>query len=251
MLISMSDLVKDYGVNPRVIAHVGAHKGEEHQQYLKLNPKSIYWFEANPDQVTFLNERFQDDGTQHVVHGAIWDTDGETLDFKITNNTLSSSLFNLGEHSRKYPDIVNEREVSVKTLRLDTFFTDKQLPDFINLDIQGAELHALKGASEILHSVSHIYTEVSHIELYLGAPLAGEMDLYLTKLGFKKVMTRNLPRDGWGDVLYINTSLVSLPKSRIAARLLGNFIHWTGNQIYSVRLAVHRIRKSKAGKSNE
>ncbi len=248
MLISMSDLVKDYGVNPRVIAHVGAHKGEEHQQYIKFNPLSIYWFEANPDQVTFLTERFQDDGTQHVVHGAVWETDDETLNFKITNNTLSSSLFNLGEHLSKYPDIVNEREVKVSTLRLDTFFADKQLPDFINLDIQGAELHALKGASDILHSVSHIYTEVSNIELYSGAPLAWEIDLYLTNLGFKKVMTRNLPKDGWGDVLYINTKLVSLPKSRVLARLVGNFCHWAGIQIYSVRLAIHRIRNSKVGR---
>jgi FkbM family methyltransferase len=243
----MSDLVRDYGVNPRVIAHVGAHKGEEHQQYLKVKPTSVYWFEANPDQVTYLSERFQDEGTQHVVHGAVWDTDDETLDFKITNNTLSSSLFDLGEHSKKYPDIVSEREISVKTLRLDTFFAEKQLPDFINLDIQGAELQALKGAALILHSVSHIYTEVSHIELYLGAPLAGEMDLYLTKLGFKKVMTRKLPKDGWGDVLYINTNLASLPKWRVLARLLGNFSHWASNQIYGVRLAMHHVRKSSVG----
>ena len=251
MLISMSDLTRDYGVNPRVIAHIGAHKGEEYEQYAKLMPTNVYWFEANPDQVAYLDKLFQNDPTQHLIPGAVWDKDGDSLEFKITSNTLSSSLFALGEHSKIYPDIVSEREVSVKTMRLDSFFNDKQGPDFINLDIQGAELHALKGAAGILRAVSHIYTEVSYVELYLGAPLAGEIDHYLKSVGFKKVMARTLPKDGWGDVLYINTHLTRLPKNRFLSRAIANFKYSADNLIYSLRLKAHDIRTTKIGYSYE
>jgi FkbM family methyltransferase len=251
MLISMSDLARDYGVKPHVIAHIGAHKGEEYEQYVKLDASTIYWFEANPDQIPYLEELFQADPAQCLVAGAVWDKDGDTLQFKITSNTLSSSLFALGEHSKIYPDIVSEREISVETMRLDTFFKEKQPPDFINLDIQGAELHALKGATAILSSVSHIYTEVSYIELYLGAPLASEVDRFLRSFGFKKVMTRKLPKDGWGDVLYINAHLTHLPKSRVLSRSFANFRYLIRNLVYSLRLSVHRIRVLINGNSYE
>jgi FkbM family methyltransferase len=251
VLISMSALVKDYGVKPRVIAHIGAHKGEEYEQYAKIAPADVYWFEANPDQIAHLDGIFRKDPTQHLVSGAVWDTDGEAMEFKITNNTLSSSLFALGAHSVIYPDIVSEREVSVTTLRLDSFFKGKEAPDFINLDIQGAELHALKGATGILLKVTHIYTEVSYLELYLGAPLAGEIDQFLTSFGFKKVLSRKLPKDGWGDVLYINTRLARLPKRRFFSRKLANLKYSLASLIYSLRLSAHKIRSSRAGFTNE
>jgi hypothetical protein len=112
-------------------------------------------------------------------------------------------------------------------------------PDFINLAIQGAELKALLGAKEILDGVSFIYTEVSYEELYLNAPLAYEIDAYLKSLGFKRVMSRRLPQDGWGDVLYMNTRIMSLPLSRSLARVRGNLRYSAQSTIYSIRLAIH------------
>ena len=243
MLMPMSELSRDYGVRPKVIAHVGAHNGEEFDQYSRLEVVEVHWFEANPFQIEFLSNRFANMHSQILVPRAVWDSDNETLKFKVTSNSLSSSLFDLGTHSVKYPDIVPKEEIDVTTMRLDSYFYDKLKPDFINLDIQGAELKALKGAKEILNEVSFVYTEVSYEELYLNAPFADEIDSYLKSLGFKKVMSRKLPQDGWGDVLYLNTRKVRLPLSRSLARTRGNIRYLIQSKIYSTRLSIHSWRK--------
>lgn len=74
--------------------------------------------------------------------------------------------------------------------------------DFINLDIQGAELLALKGATSILPFVKAIYTEVNEKELYEGCALIEELDAYLKQNGFTRILT-NMTKHGWGDALYI------------------------------------------------
>ena len=245
MLISMTELRRDYGVRPKVIAHVGAHNGEEFDQYSRIEVVEVHWFEANPIQVEILSNRFANLNSQILVPRAVWDSDNETLKFKVTSNSLSSSLFDLGTHSVKYPDIVPKEEIDVTTIRLDSYFYGKAKPDFINLDIQGAELKALKGAKEVLNEVSFVYTEVSYEELYLNAPFADEIDSYLKSFGFKRVMSRKLPQDGWGDVLYVNTRIMSLPLSRSLARARGNVRYSIQLTIYSIRLAIHSWRNTE------
>ena len=114
--------------------------------------------------------------------------------------------------------------------------------NFINLDIQGAELDALRGAGTLLHRVAYIYTEVSFLELYKNAPLADEIDVYLQTFGFKRVVTRKVPRDGWADVLYVNQGLVKLPRHRFVNRLLNNALYVIRSGVYAIRLRFHEIR---------
>jgi len=57
-------------------------------------------------------------------------------------------------------------------------------PDFLKLDVQGYELEVLKGAESILASVEVVFTEVNHIEIYRGAPLAAELIAWLAARGF-------------------------------------------------------------------
>jgi len=245
MLIPMAQLFHNYGVRPGIVAHVGAHNGEELDQYSSLGIEKVYWFEANPNQVKILESLFEPMQSQILVPNAVWDTDGEILNFKITSNSLSSSMFELGTHSSKYPDIVLQEEVNVTTLRLDSYFQEKDKPDFINLDIQGAELKALLGAREMLKEVSFVYSEVSYEELYINAPLADEIEVFLNGLGFKRVMTRKLRQDGWGDVLYVNKKIAKLPKSRVIARALRNLIYFLHSEIYSIRLKLHSWRSTE------
>jgi hypothetical protein len=55
----------------------------------------------------------------------------------------------------------------------------------IKLDIQGAELKALRGASRILdEEVKLIYAEVSFHPLYEGGTTFGEVDGFLREHGF-------------------------------------------------------------------
>jgi len=244
MLISISELNLNFDCNPKIVWHLGGHNAEELDDYLSNGTQEIHWFEANPEQALILQRKLMDIPDQHVVPKAAWNSDGEILTFKITNNTMSSSLYDLKIHSEKYPDIVLNKCIEVETITLNTYSIGRVVPDFINLDIQGAELDALRGASSFLDKVSYIYTEVSYVELYKNAPLADEIDRYLNRFGFKRVVTRKVPRDGWADVLYINQRLVKLPTHRLYQRLFRNILYAFRSKIYEIRLILHDLKGS-------
>ena len=243
MLISVSELALNFGCKPKIVWHLGGHSAEELSDYLRNGTKEIHWFEANPEQALILEGILSGIPNQHLIPKAAWHTDGESLSFNITNKTMSSSLYELDRHSEKYPDIVLTKIVNVDTITLDSYSISREVPNFINLDIQGAELDALRGASNLLGRVAYIYTEVSFLELYKDAPLADEIDSYLQSFGFKRVVTRKVPRDGWADVLYINQSLVKLPRYRVVNRLLNNALYVVKSGIYSIRLKFHEFRE--------
>jgi hypothetical protein len=52
------------------------------------------------------------------------------------------------------------------------------------MDIQGAELKALKGAVETLKSCNHLILELQHKDYNLGAPKSQEVIEYLESIGF-------------------------------------------------------------------
>ena len=75
--------------------------------------------------------------------------------------------------------------------------------NFLNLDIQGAELKALKGMEEYLDKVDYIYTEVNEDYVYKGCALVSELDEFLGKYGFTRVETSWAGNCKWGDAFYI------------------------------------------------
>jgi FkbM family methyltransferase len=241
MLVSVSELALNFGCHPKIVWHLGGHNAEELDDYLSNGVKEIHWFEANPEQAGILSRKLKNIPNQYVVLRAVWDSDEEILQFKITNNTMSSSVYNLGIHSEIYPDIALSKTVEVESVTLNTYSIGREIPNLINLDIQGAEFNALKGAGNFLDQVAFIYTEVSFVELYQNAPLADEIDCYLQRFGFKRVLTRKVPRDGWADVLYVNQHLVKLPFRRLLHRLFNDLDYAIRSKVYEIRVNFHDL----------
>ena len=77
------------------------------------------------------------------------------------------------------------------TTRMDTLIELNHIPieklNFVNLDIQGVELRALKSMEKYLQYVKYIYTEVNTEQVYKGCNLIGEIDEYLKRFGFVRV----------------------------------------------------------------
>jgi valyl-tRNA synthetase len=96
--------------------------------------------------------------------------------------------------------------IKVKSSRIDTLIKENSINiqdyDFVNIDIQGAELLALKGFGDCLRSVKYIYTEVNTNFLYKDCALVSQIDEYLEKYEFKRVATA-MTKYEWGDALYI------------------------------------------------
>ena len=82
-------------------------------------------------------------------------------------------------------------------------------PDYIKLDLQGAELLALKGAARSLQNASAVQMEVSFISLYHGCPIMGDVIPFMSERGFRLYDIFGLwhrPLDGalaQGDFLFI------------------------------------------------
>jgi hypothetical protein len=75
--------------------------------------------------------------------------------------------------------------------------------NFLNLDIQGAELKALKGMEDYLNKVDYIYTEVNKDYVYKNCALVEELDEYLKKFNLFRVETYWCENLQWGDAFYI------------------------------------------------
>ncbi|CAN1484506.1 fkbM_fam, methyltransferase, FkbM family [Candidatus Nanopelagicaceae bacterium] len=218
MLISINELVNDWNVNPESVLHVGAHEGEESTEYERHNWTPVIWIEAQPKLVQQLREKLNP--VNHtVIEAAVFNVDDIELEFKISSNSQSSSLLNFGTHSRDYPEITFVEKLKVKTSRLDTILESGNIPEFINLDIQGVELPALESLGDLINKVRFIYTEVNRIGVYEGCSLIGEIDDFLNSHGFKKLTSRWHYLEGWGDALYVRKeqkpqSIVQLLRSK-------------------------------------
>jgi FkbM family methyltransferase len=200
MLISF-DILKDHGITPRGVIHVGMHKAEEYPIYKSNGVENIIFVEANRD----LAHAWQnDDPNCYVVHAAVSDR-VEEVEFHITNNGESSSILELGDHAKIYPQIVNVETVKMKTTTLDKILQRIGIYLFnfnvLNLDIQGAELKAMQGLSA-WESIDAVFTEVNYREMYKGCALEPEVSAFLEGLGFRKVEEVDTGC-GWGDALYI------------------------------------------------
>lgn len=206
MLIDTNTLKYKFGVNPKGILHVGAHLGEELGMYLNagwLCP--IIWVEGQANLAARLTSCLP--SNHKVINAFVWDLDGINLNFKVTNNSQSSSLLNLGTHKHNYPDIfVNKVEV-VQTKRLDSLIESSDNIDLLVLDIQGAELKALIGLGDHLKRVNYVYSEVNKWGVYEDCALVKELDQYLGHFGFKRVATSWVRGAGWGDALWIRSNL--------------------------------------------
>jgi FkbM family methyltransferase len=201
MLIPLHDLVKKYNIQFKGILHVGAHECEElndYERYIQRN--QILWVEALPDKVQFCKQRYPN----VLIENAIVSDTVEKVRFNVSNNGQSSSILEFGLHSTFHPHVqyIGYFESETKLLK-DVISKYNINYNFLNFDIQGAELKALKGMEDYLNKVDYLYTEVNCDYVYKDCALIGELDEYLLKFGLERVETKWCENYRWGDAFYI------------------------------------------------
>ncbi len=211
MYIDLKKIIDEYEINIKGVIHIGAHKGEELYSYLKNDLKNVILIEANPNLISklklkkfFYNHLFK--MKINIENFAMYSSDDKEIELNITNNSQSSSILDLKLHKDLYPSIFIKKKCRVKTQKLDTIFSKKYEINnfnFINIDIQGAELEALKGGVNILKNIDAIYTEINFEELYENCVLAKDLDNFLDNFKFKRVLTKTPEHPSWGDALYL------------------------------------------------
>ena len=200
MLIPLHELVKKYNIQFKGILHVGAHECEELNEYERHIPRNkILWVEALPGKVELCKQKYQN----VLIENAVVSDKIENVRFNVSNNGQSSSILEFGLHSLYHSQVhyVTSFEVETKILKDVICKYDIDF-NFLNLDIQGAELKALKGMEEYLPKVDYIYTEVNSDYVYKECALVTELDDYLSKFGLVRVETK-MTECKWGDAFYI------------------------------------------------
>jgi FkbM family methyltransferase len=200
MLIPLHDLVRKYNIHFKGILHVGAHECEEIGDYERYIPRNkILWVEALPGKVSLCKERYPN----VLIENAIVSDVIEDVVFKVSNNGQSSSILEFGLHSQYHPHVHYITAFNGTTTLLKSILPKYDIAyNFLNFDIQGAELKALKGMEEYLPKVDYIYTEVNSDYVYKECALIGELDEYLRPFGLHRVETKWTDCK-WGDAFYM------------------------------------------------
>ena len=199
MLISLHELVLKYDIQFKGILHVGAHVCEEIKDYEQyISRDKILWIEAMVDKVEFCKKTFPNIN----IEQAVISDNIETVTFNVSNNGESSSILDFNLHSTYHPHVFFVKSYKTETKMLKDIICNYEIDyNFINLDIQGAELKALKGMECYLDKIEYIYTEVNSDYVYKDCSIVTEIDEYLEKFGFARVETSWTPCK-WGDALY-------------------------------------------------
>jgi FkbM family methyltransferase len=207
MLITFDKLVQAFNMKVTGIFHVGAHDCEEMTAYNRqgVPMQNTYWVEAMPDKINTNKQKYGEN--LNIYQAVVYDEDDSTVSFHITNNGQSSSILEFGSHERNHPEVKVIRTETMKTTRLDTLIEKNNIPieklNFLNFDIQGVELRALKSMEKYLQHIDYIYTEVNTEAVYKDCDLMNDIDEYLKSFGFIRAATHVITHVGWGDAFYI------------------------------------------------
>jgi FkbM family methyltransferase len=206
MLISYSDLLSKYAFKPKGILHVGAHELEERADYLASGVDKIIWVEGNPSLVEKAQDILKNSNQEKILNGLIHSESDLEVDFKIANNSQSSSILEFGKHKLHHHHVDFIQNLKMKTITLYDLLEKSSIPrgdfDFINLDIQGLELQALKGMGDYFFDLKYIYSEINTSEVYKNNDTLDQIDSYLSQYGFSRVETY-ITEYEWGDAFYI------------------------------------------------
>ena len=203
MLINFTSLYNKYGMDIKGIVHIGAHYGEEIQEYVENGIQKITVFEPLSQNFNILAERMQEVNADIQGYQVALGSEKGTATMHLSSNEAqSSSILKPKQHLELHPDVLFEGTEDVEVSLLDEY--DVGDANFINIDVQGYELEVFKGSTETLKQIDYIYCEVNRDEVYEGAPMVEELDEFLGEYGFVRVETK-WPETyyTWGDALYI------------------------------------------------
>lgn len=206
---------------PRGIVDVGANVGgwtTKVQEQFFPGVKT-FMIEASPVHEEVLEETKQKFGAQVVDYNiaVLSQKDGDTVDFYSGEaSTTGNSMFL--ENTSFFRGVKPEKRT---TSKLDTVVGHMEHVDYLKLDVQGAELVVLSGATETLEKATFVQLEVSVVEYNQGGACWHEVDhvlrrngYYLYDFGDPSRNQKLFHTEGIGqiDLLYVKTNSMSLPK---------------------------------------
>jgi len=205
MLLNLSKLKQEYNMKVSGILHIGAHYGQEYEIYRNLfGSVPIMMWEASESNFKVLSDKLKDENNLILINSGIGSFECAVKLYKETaNQGMSNSVLKPSFVTEQYPHIIFNEVEHIELYPLDRWETGPTY-NFLNIDIQGFELHAFLGAKKTLQNVNYIIAEVNSAELYEGCARVEEIDWYLNRWGFRRAET-DWTGHTWGDAFYIRS----------------------------------------------
>lgn len=203
-----------------VIFDIGSRDCVQSIEFYNAFPNSkIYAFECNPNTLDICKKNIEPYNDRiTLIEGAVCDYDGNITFYPINQkktittwkdgNPGASSIFKSnGEYSA---ETYIQYEIITPCHRLDSVMNKYGIPkvDIIWMDLQGAELLALKGLGNHLQNVKYIHTEVSYKAMYSGQVMFDELNNYILSNEFS--LMNNLTLQGWQEDAFYKKNIYDL-----------------------------------------
>ena len=178
--------IKTEGVEPKVIYDLGACVLHWTTAAKRVWPNAEYFaFEAMDKSESIFKEK----GVPYHI-AVLSDVDGKDIEFYQNDyNPAGNSYYKENKQYNPAADDYfndgNKRLLKARTL--DSVVAERGFPapDMIKMDVQGAEMDVLRGATETLKSCKNLILELQKVEYNKGAPLREEVIPFVESLGFK------------------------------------------------------------------
>lgn len=207
MMISFNYLFQKHSVKPTGVLHLGASTGQELATYIQFGMKPMVFVEAIPSVYEQLKRNISGCPDAIAINACVSDKDGDNVVFNVSNNEAQSSSFlELGHHKIIHPEVHYVETIPMVTNTVATIVDENNIDltkiNFLNADLQGAELMALKGMGTLLLYFRYLYLEVNMTDTYVGCPHIDDIDAYVAEYGFRRVETGNWVASSWTDAFY-------------------------------------------------
>ncbi len=186
--ISYLEKLKSDGVEPAVIYDIGAAVLHWTKNAKRLWPNAkIVAFEA----VKEVEEFYKSYGVPYSL-GVFTDVDGKELTFYEDPICLGGNSYYRENKqfspaaAKIYSDESAKSRIGV-TIDNVVSANNYPLPDFVKIDVQGAEIDILRGMTNTLKNVKHLIVELQHVEYNIGAKNVSESIPLIESMGFKLI----------------------------------------------------------------
>jgi FkbM family methyltransferase len=178
---SHTEYLNSMGINPKVVFDIGAGAIHWTTEAKEVWPDSKFVLFEAMKEAKNLYEKYRYD--YHLV--VLSDEDNKIVKFYNRPKDFGGNSY-----YKERGDFFQEVHAQDRlTVTLDTLVRVANIPqpDLIKMDVQGAELDIIKGATKTLENCKDLILELQHVEYNQGAPLKDTVIMYLRNLGFELV----------------------------------------------------------------
>lgn len=232
MLTNFQTLISKHNLKINGVLHIGAHEGAEMLDYAQAGIPYAILVEANPTRFQNLQKSIEEkryptwcspltyaylpedikNNTEFYAYNYAITNEVGLIDLNLsTHDGGMDSIYKINAHgtNTSWAPYQHTNLIQVPSTTLDLLIVSHNTvhrkhfrPNFLNIDIEGAELEALKGADFVLSYTDYILVETQDTPRFEGSCVKQELSTFLLQYGFKEADYFGTKYD-WGDTFYV------------------------------------------------